>query len=108
MATYTPPTISNYNDTPPTNDGSEDNVNNLVDWDRHIDEIGDPLNNYIDAVNTETDAAFDRIDDARWVSVTDYGATGVGANDAPAIQAAIDAVEAAGGGVVFFPKGIMG
>jgi len=108
MATYTPPTISNYNDTPPTNDGSEDNVNNLVDWDRHIDEIGDPLNNYIDAVNTETDAAFDRIDDARWVSVTDYGATGVGANDAPAIQAAIDAVEAAGGGVVFFPKGNYG
>lgn len=41
-----------------------------------------------------------------YYNVRDYGALGDGAtNDAPAIQAAIDAAEAAGGGTVFFPRG---
>lgn len=40
-----------------------------------------------------------------WVSVLDYGATGDGTtNDADEIQAAIDAVYAAGGGVVWLPR----
>lgn len=41
------------------------------------------------------------------VSVKDFGATGDGvvANEGPFIQAAIDALEAAGGGIVFVPKG---
>ena len=39
-------------------------------------------------------------------SVLDYGAAGDGvADDTAEIQAAIDAVEAAGGGVVYFPRG---
>ncbi len=39
--------------------------------------------------------------------VTDYGAVPDGSsNSAPAIQRAIDACEASGGGVVFFPKGL--
>jgi len=98
MATYTPPTISNYNDTPPTNDGSEDNVNNLVDWDRHIDEIGDPLNNYIDAVNTETDSAFDIVDASRYFSGVDFGITGDGAtDDIDAINTAITTISQTGG-----------
>jgi hypothetical protein len=106
MATYTKPTISNYNDNPPTNDGSTNFVDNGVDWDRHIDEIGDPLNNYSDSINNETSAAFGRIDNARYTSVTDYGATGDGAtDDTAAIQSAITAVENASGGVVFFPYG---
>jgi hypothetical protein len=42
-----------------------------------------------------------------WVSVLDHGAVGDGvADDTAEIQAAIDAVEAAGGGVVYFPRGI--
>lgn len=42
-----------------------------------------------------------------WFYVTDYGATGNGVtDDTAAIQATIDAAEAAGGGVVYFPRGV--
>ena len=42
-----------------------------------------------------------------YISVADYGATGIGTNDdAMAIQAAINAVASNNGGVVYFPAGI--
>lgn len=42
-----------------------------------------------------------------WFNVVDYGATGDGStDDTSSIQDAIDAAEAAGGGVVYFPAGV--
>jgi len=100
MATYDQPSLVNYNDNPPTNDGSTDVTNNLVDWDRHIDEIGNPLVAYANSINTAVDSAIDTIDDSRPISVLDYGATGLGvADDHDAIMSAF----AAGKSVIFPP-----
>jgi hypothetical protein len=42
-----------------------------------------------------------------WFSVKSYGATGNGStDDTTAVQAAIDAAASAGGGVVYFPRGV--
>lgn len=73
MATYDPPTISNYNDNPPSNDGSTNFTDNGVDWDRHIDEIGDPLNTFAAAISSSTETAFGKID-AVIKRVEDFGA----------------------------------
>lgn len=103
MATYTKPTIINYNDNPPSNDGSEDIVNNLVDWDRHIDEIGDPIKTYADSINDETSSAFEALEDRAPVNVKDpdYGAVGDGVtDDTAAIQSAI-----AENRLIYFPAG---
>ncbi|HEY8354782.1 MAG TPA: glycosyl hydrolase family 28-related protein [Methylophilaceae bacterium] len=55
-----------------------------------------------------TDAVYRTVQDKlhEWVSVKDFGAVGDGiADDTSAINAAIAAVNAAGGGTVFFPAG---
>ena len=106
MATYTPPTISNYNDNPPSNDATQDVVLNGLDWNRHINEIGTPLNNYISAVNTETDAAFDKVDNKLPVNaVVDYSADNTGTADTEEeIQAAINSIS--GTGVVYLNPGV--
>jgi len=105
MATYTPPSIANYNDNPPSNDGSANFTDNGVDWDRHLDEIGDPLKNYIDAINSEVDATFDEVNKANSLSVLDYGAIGnASTDDTAAIQSTVDAAIALGTGI-FFPAG---
>ena len=106
MASYTPPSISGYNDNPPTNDGSEDNTNNLVDWDRHIDEIGDPIKAYGDSINTAVGDAFTNVDSARFFGTKEYSITGDGTtDDATNINAAITAISAAGGGTLYFEAG---
>jgi hypothetical protein len=62
----------------------------------------------VNAVATDLDTAFTAVAGLRYYVVTNsiYGAVGNGvANDLSAIQAAINAANAAGGGVVFFPPG---
>jgi hypothetical protein len=60
---------------------------------------------------TDVQAAIDELSSAGgaglpWYIVTNYGATGDGTtDDSTSIQSAIDAAEAAGGGVVYFPEG---
>lgn len=58
-------------------------------------------------LNGLDDAAFRFSNDVFNVKDKDYGAVGDGStNDTTAVQAAVDACIAAGGGIVFFPKGI--
>ena len=55
---YVPPSLTGYNANPPVNDGTEE-VANQLDWDKHIDKIGDPLKNYVQAVSGAITSAFD-------------------------------------------------
>lgn len=48
---YSSQTISGFNGTPPSNDGSQTTANQL-DWDKHIDEIGTPLKNLAEGINS--------------------------------------------------------
>jgi hypothetical protein len=104
MASYTKPTISNYNDNPPSNDGSTNFTDNGVDWDKNvIDEVGDPLKNYADAINNASDAAFETLDDqVIIVNIADYGDV-TGADASGAIEAAIDSVST--NALLVFPDG---
>jgi len=105
--TYTPPTISNFNDNAPDDDGTV-GVSNLVKWQKHIDEIGTPLKNYIDAVSEETDDAFERIDARNARNVLEFGADPTGATSS---QTALDDARSwlaaqSDGATLIFPTGI--
>jgi len=104
--TYTPPTITNYNDNPPDDDGTISS-DNLVEWAKHIDEIGDPLKDYIDAVSSETDDAFERVDARNARSVLEFGVAGDGVTDDTAALANARSWLAAqsGGATLIFPTG---
>ena len=39
---FTEPTLANYNDDAPSDDGAE-TAGNRVEWAKHIDEIGNPI-----------------------------------------------------------------
>lgn len=57
---YTQPSISGYNSSPPSDDGSETTAN-AIKWSNHIDKIGDPLRDYIDAVSANVLTAFGKV-----------------------------------------------
>ena len=62
---YTPPSLSEFNASPPFDDGSEVESNSLQ-WERDIvGKIGTPLKDLAEGINTNVAAAFDTI----------YGAT---------------------------------
>lgn len=54
---YTKPTISGYNANPPADDGSKVAANEIT-WSKHKSKLGDPVKNYADNINTNTESAF--------------------------------------------------
>lgn len=61
MASYTSPSISGYNSSPPSDDGSE-SVSNRVDWSTIKEKLTDPVESYSEAIDTAADTAFTTID----------------------------------------------
>lgn len=55
---YTAPTLTNYNSSPPPDDGSEV-ASNQLKWSRHISKIGDPLKTYAQAISGAVEEAFE-------------------------------------------------
>lgn len=49
--TYTPPTISGYNSSPPPDDGSQVTANKIL-WSTIKTKLADPIKNYVDSINT--------------------------------------------------------
>lgn len=58
MATpYTPVTVSGYNASPPSDDGSQTSTNEIT-WSKHKTKLGDPLNTAIASIDTNLQSAF--------------------------------------------------
>lgn len=57
---YTSVTVSNYNASPPDDDGSAVSSNQLK-WSNHKDKLGDPLKTAIEAINSNVSTAFSKI-----------------------------------------------
>ena len=60
MTIYSAPTISGYNDTPPSDDGAK-TVSNQIKWATHKNKLADPIKTYADAISSATDTAFGKI-----------------------------------------------
>jgi hypothetical protein len=54
---YTSVTVSNYNASPPPDDGSQTTANK-VEWAKHKTKIGDPLKTALESINSNALAAF--------------------------------------------------
>lgn len=57
MASYTNVTVENYNQSPPSDDGSQTSANKAT-WSGVKTKLGDPLKTAIEAVDTNVDTAF--------------------------------------------------
>ena len=70
---YAQPTLADYNASPPSDDGSQVESNQLR-WSNHITKIGDPLKTYATEIDAATKAAFAQVYDNRTDSDddTDY------------------------------------
>lgn len=54
---FTAPTIAGYNASPPPDDGSQVAANQ-VEWDKHIEKIGDPIKTLTESAVSNTNSAF--------------------------------------------------
>lgn len=61
MASYTSPSISGYNSTPPSDDGSETSSNE-IDWSTIKEKLADPVKTYADAIDSAATSAFTTLD----------------------------------------------
>lgn len=61
---YTSQTATGYNATPPPDDGSAVS-GNVVEWQKHLDKIGDPIKNLVDSINTALVNHFTRSEAAK-------------------------------------------
>ena len=57
---YSSKAISNYNQSPPSDDGSATSAN-TVSWAKHKDKLADPIKTLAEAINTELVTAFGKI-----------------------------------------------
>ena len=57
---FTAPSLTGYNDDAPPDDGSNVAANE-IEWQKHIDEIGDPLKTYSQAIASNITTAFGKI-----------------------------------------------
>ena len=60
MSIYSAPSISGYNDTPPSDDGANTSANEVT-WAGIKTKLGDPVKTYAQAVSSATDTAFGKI-----------------------------------------------
>lgn len=117
---YAPVSITGYNSSPPSDDGSEIE-RNAIKWSNHTDKIGDPLKAAIEQINTNVADAFTNIygqiqsEANALVTPTNYnfppghvrryGAVGGGVtDDSAAVESAIN-VASSGLGYVFGEPG---
>jgi len=72
---YSTQTISGYNASPPSDDGSA-TASNLITWSKHKTKIGDPIKTLTEAINTALVTAFDysvrQVTDSTSVAASDH------------------------------------
>lgn len=97
--TYSKPSISGYNASPPADDGSEVAANEIK-WATHKDKLGDPLKTYADAVNDAVEAMA-----ASFGTVTDQdiGKTATTINQGGLVQRLVDSYATQSGITTAFP-----
>ena len=64
---YSGPTISGYNANPPPNDASQVSANEL-DWDKHKQQLADPIKTLAEAINTAVESAVSALEGAGYSS----------------------------------------
>lgn len=59
-APYTSQTIASYNDSPPSDDGSQTEANRVT-WAKHKTKLGDPIKTLAEAINSQLSTAFGKV-----------------------------------------------